>query len=116
VGLKTKYQVPADVIMTHLKKSAAPKAVYAVDKKVLESLTGQYSVSGGMVLTVSIENGRLFLQVPNMGKLALAPHSELTFAVQGVDATATFIKDEKGEITQMIFHTSAGDLPAKKTG
>jgi hypothetical protein len=69
-----------------------------------------------MVLTVSIENGRLSLDVPNMGKLALTPNSELTFAVQGVDATATFLKDEKGEITQLIFHTPAGDLPAKKKG
>lgn len=39
----------------------------------------------------------------------------LTFTVQGMDATATFLKDEKGEVTQLIFHTPAGDLPAKRT-
>jgi hypothetical protein len=113
--LKAKYRIPDDAIMDHLKKSAAPKAVYAVDTKVLDNLTGQYAVSGGMVLTVSIENGRLFLEVPNMDKLALTPESELTFTVQGMEATATFLKDEKGEVTQMIFHTPAGDLPAKRT-
>jgi hypothetical protein len=67
-----------------------------------------------MVLTVSIENGRLSLDVPNMGKLALTPNSELTFAVQGVDATATFLKDEKGEITQLIFHTRRATCRQKR--
>ncbi|MGB7295073.1 MAG: DUF3471 domain-containing protein [Candidatus Aminicenantales bacterium] len=113
--LKTKYRIPDEVITTHLKKSAAPKTVYTVDIKVLDSLTGQYAVSGGMVLTVSSENGQLFLGVPNMGKLALTPESEMMFSVQGMDATATFIKDEKGDVTQLIFHTPAGDLLAKRT-
>ncbi len=115
MGLKAKYQIPDDVITAHLKKSVAPKPIVFVDASVLKSLAGQYSVSGGMVLTVSIENSRLFLQVPNMGKLALTPHSEFTFAVQGMDATATFIRGARGEVTQMIFHTPAGDLPAKRT-
>ncbi len=112
--MKTKFAVEDKYISDHLKKSGAAKAAVNVDPKILECLAGQYALSGGMVLTVLRGNGRLCLEVPNMGKMALVPEAELNFAVQGFDATATFVKDEKGEVTQLIFRTPAGDKPAKR--
>jgi hypothetical protein len=112
--LKMKFKIDEDSVAAHLKKSAAPKTAVAVDGKILESLTGNYAVSGGMLLGVSQENGRLFLEVPNMGKMDLVPESEFVFAVQGFDATVTFVRDPTGKVEQMVFHTPAGDMPARK--
>jgi hypothetical protein len=114
--LKTKFKIEEDCVAAHLKKSAAPKTPVAVDPKILESLTGNYAVSGGMLLGVSKENGRLFLEVPNVGKMDLVPESEFVFAVQGFDATVTFVRDATGKVERMVFHTPAGDMPARKTG
>jgi hypothetical protein len=112
--LKKKFKVDDKLVADHLKKSAVPRPVVAIDPKILESLTGRYAVSGGMVLTVSTENSRLFLEVPNMAKMELTPQAELVFAVQGLDATATFVRGGTGQVEQMIFHTPAGDMPAEK--
>jgi hypothetical protein len=112
--LKIKFNAEEKAISDHLKKSAAPKVVKTVDPKILDALVGRYAVSGSLVLTISKEDGRLFLDVPNMGKMALEPESESRFSVKGFDANVTLVRDEKGEVDQIVFHTAAGDMPAKR--
>jgi hypothetical protein len=70
----------------------------------------------GMVLSISKENNHFFLELPNMGKMTRMPESEVSFAVHGFDATSIFLRDATGQVERLIFHSLAGDLPAKKIG
>jgi hypothetical protein len=112
--LKTKFNLEEKPISDHLKKSAVLKPVKTIDPKILEGLAGQYAGSGGIVLNVLNKNNRLFLEVPNMGEMALEPESESKFSIKGLDATLAFVRDERGKIDEIVFHTAAGDMTAKR--
>lgn len=112
--LKIKFNLEDKFILDYLKKSAGLKPLKTVDPKILEALAGRYAVSGSMVLTILKENDLLFLEVPNMGKMSLEAESESKFSVKEFEATLTFVWNEKGEVDSVVFHTAAGDMPAKR--
>jgi len=60
------------------------------------------------------EENRLFAQAPQMGKVEMFPESESRFALKAFDGSISFIKDEQGAVTRLIFHALGRDMPAKK--
>jgi len=46
--------------------------------------------------------------------VVLFPESETKFFLKIIDAQITFIKNENGEIKEMILHQNGKDHPAKK--
>jgi CubicO group peptidase (beta-lactamase class C family) len=93
------------------------REVARVDPKVYASYTGQYDVRNSSV-AVTIENGRLFIQAPPFGpdKVELYPESETKYFITLDDVTFTFIKDEKGQVTEMLVESPGPSFRAKKRG
>jgi serine-type D-Ala-D-Ala carboxypeptidase/endopeptidase len=77
-----------------------PKEV-AVDPAVLAGYSGTY-VAGGLVLEVSLAEGRLSLKLPGQDALALFPASPERFFAKVADVDLTFKKDEGGRVTFAI--------------
>lgn len=69
----------------------------------------------GGVATITVENGRLFVQPPGQPKEELFPESETTFflAVPGVPGV-TFAKDAEGKVTELILRQGTQERKAKK--
>lgn len=80
--------VPADTV-------AAPK---------LELMVGDYEAGPGRILTISLEEGKLYGQPEGNEKRVLVHRSGATFAVGRADApmTVTFVLDEQGHATALV--------------
>src|SRR5688572_23041238 len=82
----------------------------------LEKYVGQYQVTGApIMITVTVNAGKLMVEVTGQGKARIELISGENYAVQGTPITVTFQKDAAGKVTGMIIHQSPGlDVPAPK--
>lgn len=89
-------------------------AAVKVDPKIYDAYVGQYEMSM-FILTISREGDKLFGQPTNDSKEELIPESETTFNVTNVNATITFVKDDKGQVTHLVAKLPNGqELQGKK--
>lgn len=86
----------------------------AVDEKILETYVGEYQLAPTFKITVTREGDKLFAQPTDQPRFQLFAESPTEFFLKAVDAQITFVKDEKGSITQMILHQGGQNLPGKK--
>ncbi|HWQ33033.1 MAG TPA: serine hydrolase [Blastocatellia bacterium] len=87
--------------------------VARVDPKIYDAYAGKYELQPGVVFTITREGDRLMLQLPGQPAVELFPESETKFFVRVVDAKFTFVRDEKGEVTHLIFD-QGGEQRAKR--
>jgi CubicO group peptidase (beta-lactamase class C family) len=99
------------------KNYSTPKVRTAIkiDPKVLEQLVGDYRLAPTFVITVTTENGRLFTQATNQGKIEAFAESETKYFLKVVDAQLTFSKDENGKVSKVVLHQNGRDTPGMKT-
>ena len=76
--------------------------VAQVDPKILDSYTGRYEVRPGVFASVMREGNKLVVQVPMMGRLEFLPESATTFFLSKGNGEATFMKDDKGELSVLL--------------
>ena len=84
-----------------------------LDPKHYDAFVGQYELQPGVILTITKSEDRLIGQVTNQGKFELFPESETGFFLRIVDAQVKFVKNDKGEVTHVIWHQGT-DTQAKK--
>jgi hypothetical protein len=101
IALGEKYELPRERI------------VAKVDPKIYDSYVGQYELGPNFIITVTREGDSLMTQATGQPKIELFPESEAKFFLKIVDAQITFVKDEKGQVTDLILH-QGGDQKAKK--
>lgn len=86
-----------------------------VDPKILEKYVGDYELAQPkIVLSFTLENGRLFAQLAGQSKFALSPESETVFFSKDAPVQITFVKDANGQTTGMTFKQGSAVIPAKK--
>lgn len=85
----------------------------AVDPKLLLDYVGQYELTPGSVLNITVEADKLWAQVTGQPKVELFPESQTKFFLKVADAQLTFVKDADGKVTRLVLH-QAGDHEAKK--
>ncbi len=97
-------------------KYELPKERVAIklDTKILDSYVGQYEIAPEFVLTVTREGDRLFGAPTGQEKAELFAESETEFFLKVVDARISFVKNEKGEVTQLILHQGGRNMAGKK--
>lgn len=105
--LESKYQ---------LARYEPPKQRKAIqlDPKILDAYVGQYELAPTFILTVTRDGNRLYAQATGQPQIELFAESETEFFITVVDAQITFVKDEKGQVTQLILHQNGSDVPARK--
>lgn len=87
----------------------------AVDRKVLEKYVGQYELAAPkIVISFTLENGKLFGQVGGQGKFALSAESETVFFSKDVNLQITFTKDAQGQTTGLTFSQGGANIPGQK--
>ena len=85
-----------------------------VDPRIYDTYVGQYELAPDFILTITKEDNRLFVQATGQPKFEIYPESEIKFFLKAVDAQITFIRNDKGEVTQLILHQYGRDYLAKK--
>jgi len=85
-----------------------------VDPRIYDAYVGEYELEPGFILSFTKENDRLFTQATGQPKFEIYPESETKFFLKVVDAQITFIKNDKGIVTELILHQNGKDHSAKK--
>ncbi len=97
-----------------LKKANKQRTAIQMDSKILESYVGQYELVPTFVISITKEGEQLMLQATGQPKFEVFAESETKFFLKVVDAQVSFVKDEKGTVTQLILHQGGANQPAKK--
>ena len=85
-----------------------------LDPNVFDAYAGEYQLAPGFSIVFSREGNKFFVQPPGQSKLEMLPESETDFFLIDVDFQVTFVKDDKGQVTQVILHQSGRDQTARK--
>jgi CubicO group peptidase (beta-lactamase class C family) len=85
-----------------------------VDASVLTDYIGAYQLAPNFILTVTLEDGKLFGQATGQGKVELQPLSPVRFKVKDVDAEIEFKKDATGKTESLVLYQAGREMPAKK--
>ena len=91
-----------------------PHTEIPVDEKVLESYVGDYQLAPTFKITVTREGDKLFAQATDQPRFQIFAESPTDFFYKVVDAQITFVKDDKGSVTQLIMHQGGQNIPGKK--
>jgi CubicO group peptidase (beta-lactamase class C family) len=85
-----------------------------VDPKLYDAYVGEYDA--GVRLTVSVENGRLYLLAPPLGpqRVELYPESESRFFMLMDNVAVSFVKDGEGRAGKMNLHFGGGTREARR--
>ena len=104
------------LIASHDSQIPPERVAVNVDPKIFDAYVGAYEISPGLVFTVTREGDKLMGQSTGEKKLhELLPQNETTFFIKGDPDLDIFVKDEKGQVTHMIFRSMDGrELKAKK--
>jgi hypothetical protein len=90
------------------------RAGIKLDPKLYDAYAGEYQVFPGATLLVTREGDKLMFTSQGQPKIEALPESETRFYFRMVDAQVTFIKNEKGEVTELVFEMNGRSIKAKK--
>ena len=85
-----------------------------VAEATLETYVGEYELAPTFSITVTLENGALFVQATGQVKFPVFAEAETKFFLKVVDAQVTFTKDDSGAVSGLILHQNGADQPARK--
>jgi mono/diheme cytochrome c family protein len=80
-----------------------PATLAKIDPKTFDTYVGKYEFPDKRPYTVTREGNRYFGQAPNNPKRELFPVSETRFFIPEVESQVTFVKDEKGEVVELLY-------------
>jgi CubicO group peptidase (beta-lactamase class C family) len=85
-----------------------------VDPAVLQKYAGSYQVKPDMVLTITVEAGHLYAQVPNQPKFEIFPTSETDFFAKIADVKLHFDVGADGAVTEVVIYEGGQEIHAEK--
>lgn len=86
----------------------------SINPKLFEGYLGRYELTPEFILTVTLEDDRLFVQATGQPKAEVFPESETKYFYKVVDAQITFDTDAEGRATGLTLHQNGRNLPAKR--
>ena len=94
----------------------APKetVVATVDEATLASYVGTYQLAQSFSIVITQQGNKLFGQATGQPAFELFPESRTKFFLKVVDAQVTFIRNDKGEVEQLILHQNGQNMPGKR--
>lgn len=87
-------------------KSWIERTGIKVENAILKKYTGVYEMDAAHPITVTLENGNLFIEGPNNGlpKSLLTALSNNKFYLRIADVEMDFVKDAQGNVVKLISH------------
>jgi hypothetical protein len=83
-----------------------------VAPKILAEYAGTYEMTPAFQLVMTVEGDKLMTQATNQPKLQLFAESESKFFLKVVDAQIDFVRNDKGEVTNLVLHQGGQDMKA----
>ena len=113
---------PVDKISNNLaailfgKEYKLPKKRQAIvlNPAIYETYIGDYEFAPGIVLSVTTESQRIFVQLTGQNRIEIFPESTTQFFMKVVDAQLTFVVEETGKAARVILHQGGQDQVATR--
>ena len=86
----------------------------SLDSAILRQYVGVYEITPEVMLTITLEDGRLLTQAGGQPKAEIFPQSETTFFLKVADVRMIFDKNDRSEVFQLIIRQGTSDMFAKK--
>jgi hypothetical protein len=80
---------------------------------ILDKYIGEYSL-GPATFSISREGDHLMFTAPGQPKVEAFPESETVFFFKIIDAQVTFLRNEAGIVTELLFELNGRKLKARK--
>jgi protein-L-isoaspartate(D-aspartate) O-methyltransferase len=93
-----------------------PREAIPVRQEILSKYVGRYELAPELVLNVSELDGGLLVQMAGRDPVAVYPETEKRFFYKGIEAQITFVTDERGSTTGLVFSKSGRDITARRIG
>ena len=114
-------RVPAEVfdqsemrIRDRLAEQERPRVVATIDPAVLDGYVGRYQLDAARFLTVSTEDGRLYIEITGQRRLEVHPESEREFFWTVVAAQISFVTNASGQVIHAVLHQNGRDVPVSR--
>jgi hypothetical protein len=85
-----------------------------LDTKIYDAYIGEYELAPGIALGVFKDGESLFGQAPGQPKFELHPELEVVFFLKEPPALFLFIRNDKGQVAQMLTIQDGRVTAAKK--
>ncbi len=104
------------MVASHGSQIPPEHEVVKVDPKVYDAYVGDYEIAAGFVFSVNRKGDKLMGQTTGETKWhELLPQNETTFFMKGATEANIFVRDEKGQVTHIVFREQDGrEIKAKK--
>jgi CubicO group peptidase (beta-lactamase class C family) len=86
----------------------------SVSPEILKQYVGTYELTPKFSIVITLEDGQLISQGTNQGKVPMFAESEIMFFLKLVEAQIEFVKNQKGEVTNMVLHQNGRDVKGVK--
>jgi len=93
---------------------ASERKEVMVPPAVLSTYVGTYELAPEFSIVITLESGQLMEQATNQPKFPIFAESPTEFFLKVVDAQIEFVKNDKGEVTQLILHQGGRDIKGVK--
>lgn len=91
-----------------------PQNLAKVDPQVFDAYVGKYEFPNKLQYEVTREGNRYFGQAPKNPKRELFAASDSKFFIPEVESQVTFVKDEKGEVIELIYDQNESQRHCKR--
>lgn len=81
---------------------------------LFDGYVGRYQLAPNFVLAVTREGVRLFVQATNQPRFELFSESDTHYFLKAVDATVTFVTDDKGRATAAVLHQNGANVTGRR--
>ena len=85
-----------------------------VDTTTLQSYVGTYQLSPAFSIAITRDSGQLYAQATGQAKFEIFAESTTKFYFKIVDAQLTFIKNDQGNVEQVMLHQNGQNIPGKR--
>jgi ketosteroid isomerase-like protein len=102
------------VVARHYSRVPIERKEIKLDAKIFDAYVGEYELAPGFAFNVFREGERLLGQAAGQPKLELHPESEIVFFLKEPPALFIFIRNEKGQVAQMLTIQDGRVTSAKK--
>ena len=87
-----------------------------IDPAVYADYVGRYQLAKDVILTVTSEDDRLFVQLTGQQRFAVFPESTTRFFLREVEAQISFGRDDRGAVDHLVLHQNGLDQRAIRLG
>ncbi len=99
---------------TRKKMENLSKKEIKLNTATLKKYVGEYELSPGFVITVSVRGNNIYAQATGQGEAQIYAEKEDRFFLKVVAAQIDFIKNDKGVVTKLVLHQNGQDSDGKK--